>query len=125
MFIVEGIPRRSRVPEELYSKHVVYIDAEAWVVLAHDAYDRKGELFKNFTNWLTYRDRPVPDARVAIYPYKRLFEVAEATTEIESGLSEVHYLPSRTTPERETWYINMGVTTKEMFTLQAMVKAAH
>jgi hypothetical protein len=125
MFVVEGIPRRSRVPEELYSKHVVYVDAEAWVVLAHDAYDRKGELFKNFTNWLTYRDRPVPDARVAIYPYKRLFEVAEATTEIASGLSEVHYLPSRSTPEHETWYINMGVTTKEMFTLQAMVKAAH
>ena len=67
----------------------------------------------------------MPDARVAIYPYKRLFEVAEATTEIDSGLSEVHYLPSRSTTERETWYINMGATTKEMFTLQAMVKAAH
>jgi hypothetical protein len=54
-----------------------------------------------------------------------IFEVAEAATEIDSGLSEVHYLPSRSTPERETWYINMGVTTNDMFTLQAMVKAAH
>ena len=125
MFVVEGIPRRSRVHEELYSKHIVYVDAEAWVVLAYDSYDSKGELIKNFTNWLTYRDRPVPGARVAIYPYKRLFEVAEATTEIDSGLSKVYYLPSRSTPERETWYINMGVTTKDMFTLQAMVKAAH
>ena len=125
VFVIEGIPRRSRVPEELYSKHVIYVDAEAWVVLAHDSYDRKGELIKNFTNWLTYRDRPVTEARVAIYSYKRLFEVAEATTEIDSGLSKVCYLPSRSTPEGETWYINMGVTTKDMFTFQAMVKAAH
>ena len=125
MFVVEGIPRRSRVPDELYSKHVVYVDAEAWVVLAYDSYDSKGELIKNFTDWLTYRDRQLPGARVAIYPYKRLFEVAEATTEIDSGLSKVYYLPSRSTPERETWYINVGVTTKDVFTLQAMVKAAH
>lgn len=125
MFVVEGIPRRSRVPEELYSRHVVYVDAEAWVVLAHDAYDREGELYKNFTNWLVYRDRPVPSARVAIYPYKRLFEVAEATTDVKSGLSEVHYLPSHHTEERETWYINMGVATKQMFTLDALVKEAH
>jgi hypothetical protein len=125
MFVVEGIPRRSRVPEELYSRHVVYVDAEAWVVFAHDAYDRKGELSKNFTNWLVYRDRPVPNARIAIYPYKRLFEVAEATTDLSSGLSEVHYLPSHHTEERETWYINMGVATKPMFTLDALVKEAH
>ena len=125
MFVVQGIPRRSRVHEELYSKHIVYVDAEAWVVLAYDSYDSNGELIKNFTNWLTYRDRPVPGALVAIYPYKRLFEVAEATTEIDSGLSKVYYLPSRSTSESETWYINKGVTTKAMFTLQAMVKAAH
>jgi hypothetical protein len=124
MFIVEGTPRRSRVPEELYSKHVVYVDSEAWVILSHDAYDRKGELFKNFTNWLVYRDRPVPDARIAIYPYKRVFEVAESTTDVKSGLAEVHYLPSHSAPERETWYINMGVVDKNMFTLAAMVKAA-
>jgi hypothetical protein len=125
MFIVEGIPRRSRVPEELYSKHVKYVDSEAWVVLSHDAYKRKGDLYKNLTNWLTYRDRPVQDARVAVYPFKRLFEVAEATTDIDSGLSEVHYLPSHTTSERETWYINMGVVNKSMFTLDAMVKGGH
>ena len=95
------------------------------MVLAHDAYDRKGELYKNFTNWLVFRDRPVPDARVAIYPYKRLFEVAETTTDVTSGISEVHYLPSHHTPERETWYINMGVTNKQMFTLDALVKEAH
>jgi hypothetical protein len=125
VYIVEGVPRRSRVPEELYSKHIVYVDAEAWAVLAHDAYDRRGELFKSFANWLTYRDRPVPDAKIAIYPFKRLFEVAETTTDVQSGLAETCFLPSPDTKERETWYINMGASDRGMFTLQAMIDAAH
>jgi hypothetical protein len=125
VYIVEGVPRRSRVPEELYSKHIVYVDAEAWAVLAHDAYDRQGELFKSFANWLTYRDRPVPDAKVAIYPFKRLFEVAETTTDVQSGLAETCFLPSPDTKERETWYINMGASDRGMFTLQAVIDAAH
>jgi hypothetical protein len=125
MYVVEGTPRRSRVREELYSKHVVYIDAEGWAVLAHDAYSRKGELYKSFANWLTYRDRPVPDARIAIYPFKRLFEIAETTTDVQSGLAETCFLPSTDTKEKETWYINMGAADKTMFTLQAVVNAAH
>ena len=104
---------------------MVYIDAEAWAVLAHDAYDRHGQLFKSFANWLTYRDRPVPDARVAIYPFKRVFEVAETTTDVQSGLAETCFLPSPDTRERETWYINMGASDKSMFTLQAVIDAAH
>jgi hypothetical protein len=125
VFIIEGTPRRSRVPEELYSRHVVYVDAEGWAVFAHDAYDRHGELYKSFANWLTYRDRPVANARVAIYPFKRLFEVAETTTDVQSGLAETCFLPSPDANEKETWYINMGVTSKSMFTLQAVVDAAH
>lgn len=124
VFIVEGIPRRNRVPEELTGRRVLYLDAEAWVLLYEDVYDRGGELAKNFTNWLAYRDRPVPDARVAIYPYKRVFEAAEAITDVKAGLSEVYYRPSRHTQERETWYINMGTVNPATFTLDAMVKAA-
>jgi len=124
VFVVEGIPRRNRVPEELTGRRVLYLDAEAWVLLYQDVYNRSGELAKNFTNWLAYRDRPVPDARVAIYPYKRLFEAAEAITDVKAGLSEVYYRPSRQTQEKETWYINMGTVNKGTFTVQAMVKAA-
>jgi hypothetical protein len=119
VYILEGVPRRSRVPEELYSKHTVYVDAEGWGVLAHDAYDRRGEPFKSVANWLTYRDRPVADAKVAIYPFKRLFEVTETTTDVQSGFAETCFLPSPDTKERETWYINMGASDRSMFTLQA------
>ena len=120
----KGIPRRNRVREELTGRRVLYVDAEAWVLLYQDVYNRGGELAKNFTNWLAYRDRPVPDARIAIYPYKRLFEAAEAITDVKAGLSEVYYRPSRRTEEKEAWYINMGTVDKGAFTVQALVKAA-
>jgi hypothetical protein len=71
------------------------------------------------------RDRPIADARVAVYPFKRLFEVAETTTDVQSGLAETCFLPSPDVREKETWYINMGVTNKNMFELQAVVDAAH
>jgi hypothetical protein len=70
-------------------------------------------------------DSHPPSARIAIYPFKRVFEVAETTTNVKSVLAETCFLPSPDTKERETWYINMGVSMKEMFTLQALVDAAH
>lgn len=74
---------------------------------------------------LAYRDRPVPDARVAIYPFRRVLEVAETTTDVQSGLAETCFPQSPDTKERETWYINTGTSDKSMFTLQAVVDAAH
>ena len=122
VYVVETIANPKKNPNDLYSKHVVYIDAEADVVLSHDMYDRRGELMVNFTNWLTYRDRPVPDARVAIYPFKRLFQVNGTSTNVQSGLSSFCDLPTPNAPERECWYINMGSVSAADFTQVAMVQ---
>jgi hypothetical protein len=85
-------------------------------------YDRQGELMVNFTNWLTYRDRPVPDAKIAIYPFKRLFQVNGTSTNVQTGLSSFCDLPTPNAPERECWYINMGSVQKADFTTQSMVE---
>jgi hypothetical protein len=66
----------------------------------------------------------VPDARVAIYPFKREFIVGSARIDVQSGFATMCYLPGQNTPERECWYINMGAVDKDFFTTQAMVKAA-
>jgi hypothetical protein len=34
------------------------------------------------------------------------------------------YLPGRDTPEKETWYINMGAVDRNFFTANAMQEAA-
>ena len=63
MYVVEATPRHSNASQTLQSRTVLYIDSEVWFPLYEDAYDRQGQLWQNHIYWLTYRDRPVPDAR--------------------------------------------------------------
>ena len=123
MYIVEAKPRYN-VVNTLQGKNVIYMDSEVWFEPYVDTYDRRGQLFQNFTYILANRDRPVPDAKVAIYPFKRSFVVASCATDLQGGVSSQCYLPGRDTPERETWYINMGAVDKNFFTANAMQEAA-
>ena len=124
VYIVEATPRAERASRALQSKTVVYMDSEAWFEPYIDEYDQRGNLWYNHVWWMTYRDRPVPDAKVAIYPFKREFEVGAVSTDVQSGFATMCYLPGLNTPERECWYINMGAVDKSFFTTESMVRAA-
>ena len=123
MYIVEATPR-PRIVHPIDSRTVLYEDSEIWFNPYIDTYDQSGRLFRTHIYWVAYRDRPVPDARVAIYPFKRLFVVAAVSTDVQSGQATVAYLPGMETPERECWYINMGAVDKSFFTTDALVRAA-
>ncbi len=123
MYIVEATPDRNRLGGYLGSKDIVFMDSEMWFAPYIDVYDRAGRLFQGFIYWLTYRDRPVPDARVAIYPFKRSFVVGALAMDIQGGVHSMCYLPGRETPERECWYINMGAVERSFFDPDAMAKA--
>ena len=125
LYVVETTPRWNSVNSQaLHAKSILYIDGEMWFEPYVDEYDANGELWQNHIYWLTYRDRPVPDARIAIYPFKREFVVGAAATDVQSGMTTMCYLPGQNTPERECWYINMGGVNREFFTTDAMVRAA-
>jgi len=123
MYIVTAEPRRS-VISALDSKTIIYMDSEMWFEPYIDTYDRRGELFRSHIYWLAYRDRPVPDARVAIYPFKREFVVGAVSTDVQTGQATMCYLPGHETAEKECWYINMGAVDRAFFTTEAMVKAS-
>jgi hypothetical protein len=123
MYIVQALPDRAKI-NALDSRTLIYMDSEMWFEPYIDTYDRKGLLFRNHIYFLATRDRPVPDAKVAIYPFKRSFVVGAVGTDVQSGLSTMCYLPGMETPERECWYINMGAVDKSFFTTDAMVRAA-
>ncbi len=125
MYIVEASPRRSaNNANALDSRTLIYEDSEMWFQPYIDTYDRQGQLWRNHIYWSAFRDRPVPDAKVAIYPYKREFVVGAASTDVQSSMVTMCYLPGIETPERECWYINMGAVDKSFFTQEAMVKGA-
>ncbi len=125
LYVVEVTPRPEKIRGELQSRTVVYVDSEMWFNPYVDSYDRAGRLWKTQLYYMTCRDRPVPDAKVAIYPFDREFIVAAASIDVQSGLSNVCYLPSHKTNERETWYINMGAVDKDFFTVEALARAGH
>ncbi|HEY2486466.1 MAG TPA: hypothetical protein VGI36_15055 [Candidatus Binataceae bacterium] len=54
----------------------------------------------------------MPDARVAIYPFKRMFQTALVDEDVQDGFSTVVYMPGHETEERQCWYINMSIVTK-------------
>ena len=123
MYIVTAEPRRSaNNAEALDSKTMIYMDSEMWFEPYVDTYDRRGELFRNHIYWLAYRDRPVPDAKIAIYPFKREFVVGACSTDVQSGQASMCYLPGYETAEKECWYINMGAVDRAFFTTEAVVK---
>ena len=124
VYIVEATPDRSKLGAYLGSKDVVFVDSEMWFAPYIDVYDRAGRLFEGFIYWLAYRDRPVPDARVAIYPFRRSFVVGALAMDIQAGEHTMCYLPGLETPERECWYINMGAVDRKFFDPDSMVKSA-
>jgi len=124
LYVLEASPWRHNNGQALHGKTVIYMDSEVWFEPYIDTYDQQGRLFQNHIYWLAYRDRPVPDAKVAIYPFKREFVVGAVSTDEQSSLATMCYLPGINTPERECWYINMGAVGRDFFTTEAMNRAA-
>ncbi len=124
MYLIEASPRRERIARALDSRTNIYMDSEMWFEPYIDTYDSRGQLWRNHIYWLAYRDRPGPDAKVAIYPFKREFVVGACSTDVQNSMATMCYLPGIETPERECWYINMGAVDKDWFTTEGMVKAA-
>jgi hypothetical protein len=96
----------------LIPKRILYLDSEGWFITASDQYDKEGKLWKTIAMFNPYRDRPIPDARVAIYSFKRMFQTALVDDDVQDGFSTVVYMPGRETQERECWYINLGIVTR-------------
>jgi uncharacterized protein DUF1329 len=106
-------------------RRVLYIDSEGWFITASDQYDMEGKLWKTIATFNTFDDRPVHDAKVAIYPYKRMFQTALADEDLQSGFSSVVYMPGHETEDHESWYINMGIVTKAFLDPHQMQNYAH
>ena len=123
MYIVEADQKRGHsfsIPRRIF-----YIDSEGWLITASDQYGVDGKLWKTLILYNTYRDRPVPDAQIAIYPYKRIFQLGLVDANVQTGASTVVFMPGRHSPERECWYIDMGVVNPGFFDPRAMEAAGH
>ena len=84
----------------------------------------KDQLWQSGVGFGTYRDRQLPMAQVATYPFPRGFAVAGGSVDVQGGNSSLCFLPGMETAEKECWYINMGAVDRDFFSTEAMVRAA-
>ncbi len=96
-------------------QRMLYIDSEGWFVTASDLFDWDGHLWKTIATFHAYRDRPIPGARVAIWPFKRMFQTALVDEDVTNGFSTTVFTP-RSSGDSECWYINSGIVDGAFFT---------
>jgi hypothetical protein len=97
-------------------RRILYVDTEGWFITASDQYDREGRLWKSLVNFITYEDRAAPYARVAIYPYRRFFQIGMVDADLLSGYTTIAAMPGSSAPNPDSWYINMGAVDSAFFT---------
>jgi hypothetical protein len=127
LYVIEADAKQTSVTGSGVSipKRIFYIDSEGWFITASDQYDRDGKLWKTVATFNAYRDRPIPSARVAIWPFKRMFQTALVDEDVTNGFSTVVLSPGFETEEHESWYINMGLATDNFFHPTTMANEAH
>ena len=97
LYVVSATPRPGYNKGSLDKESVGYIDTESWVEPYVDTYDQSGKLWRVHIFWSTFRDRPVPDARIAVYPFKRQFILGAAAIDVQGNFSTMCYLPGQHT----------------------------
>jgi hypothetical protein len=121
VFVIEG---RSRLPGYAYSRRVIYLDRESYVIAYTELYDQKGALWKAWVNQWKIGDRPFPGARRAVYGYEQQFLPAITMFDMQLDHATRCRLPSPRFAGEEGWYINFGEaegTTEEAFNLSAVI----
>jgi hypothetical protein len=78
-------------------------------------------LWKTIVNFYAYSDRATPGTRVAIWPFKRIFQTAMVDEDLTNGFSTVVHTPGL--DDRDGLYINMGAIDGNFFTPARMVQA--
>jgi hypothetical protein len=124
VYAVEGV---SKLPQYAYSKRVIYIDKEAWIIPFTDIYDRSGELWKLWINNFSFRTQ-APVGGAISYPDEMGFVPSIVMVDIQLEHATKASLPSPRFPGEQGWYFNQGEkagVTDDWFTVAALVAAGH
>jgi Protein of unknown function (DUF1329) len=126
VYVIEATakPRALLGDNVITPTRIFYIDSEGWFITASDQFNNQGQLWKTIATFHAYSDRATPGARVAIFPFKRMFQTALVDEDVTSGFSTVVYSPGHEAPN-DTLFINMGAVDRTFFTPEKMVQAGH
>jgi len=109
VWVVEGV---AKVPGYAYSKRVIYIDEEIYLVTYSDLYDRNNELWKVVIQNIRTSNRPNPKVSFD-YPNERVFVYAFTVLDLQLGHGTRAAIPGMAFPEEAGWYLDRGFDAPE------------
>jgi hypothetical protein len=125
VYVIQGV---SKLPQYAYSKRVIFIDKEAWVVPYSDMYDRGGELWKCWVNMISFKKEPFPGAKVSVYPDEMGYIPAIVMVDVQLDHATRAALPSQKVKGSEGWFFNMGEkagVTEDWFQIAHLIAAGN
>ena len=121
VFVVEA---KSKLPQYAYSKRVIFVDKEAWVIPYSDIYDQAGELWKAWVNLYRMGTKPFDDA-----PANGVYEdtmpwlpsIFMVDMQLDHGTRAA--LPSHRFAREIGWLFNQNAATEDFFTIAALISS--
>ena len=119
LYVIEATPKPLRHGRDI-KRRILYVDSEGWFITASEQYKvGTGAWWKTMALLHGYRDRSMPEAREAVYPFKRIFTTAMVDEDLQTGFSSVSYLPGAEADEHEGWFINAGTVSESAISAAA------
>ena len=125
VYVIEGV---SKLPQYAYSKRVIFIDKEGWLVAYSDIYDRAGELWKVWLNMISVKKKPFEGAKVSVYDDEMVFTPAIVMVDMQLQHATRAALPSQKVAGAEGWFFNLGEksgVTEDWFQIAHLIESGH
>jgi len=124
VWVVEGY---SKLPQYAYSKRLIYVDKESWVIPYSDIFDQAGQLWKVWVNLYKMGKAPFEGAPAeGTYDWEMPFLPAIIMVDIQLQHATRAALPSAQFPGEIGWRYNKGKesgTVEDFFSISALISA--
>ncbi|HUI25402.1 MAG TPA: DUF1329 domain-containing protein [Candidatus Kryptonia bacterium] len=128
-YVIEGV---SKMPQYAYGKRIIYIDTEAWVVMYSDIYDKRGELWKVWLEFFSFRKQSHPGSKVTYDDEMGFTSAAMIDTQMDHAT--VIMIPGPAAANTDIWLFNKGAAAnspyapgnvEDVFTVPHLIEAGH
>ncbi len=124
VYVIEGT---SKLPQYAYSKRVLYVDKDQFIIPYSDMYDRGGQLWKVWVNNWSFKKEAFPGAPIK-YDEETVFGPCIVMVDMQLQHATKASLPSHRFPGEAGWYWHQGDkagTTEDQFTIAELIGSGH
>lgn len=121
VYVIEG---RSRLAGYAFSRRIIYLDRESFLIPMNEIYDLQGNLWKSEILALKFASKPRPHAVRAVYDYEPGYLPGFTLFDMQFNHATRCEMPAHDAPDEEGWYFNFGEaegTTEDVFLVSAFI----